>query len=244
MGDVGIVIPTLINFRGLAECLASLKTNTSYKLYIMDNWERNRSVSQSWNEGAKRAISDGCDYIAFLNDDIIMSDNLIDELHIFLRDAESYSGCGLVSAVRASRGALNKHGGAEVAKEGSPDFACFMMTKECFGVVGDFDENIKPAYFEDNDYHYRCILLGVSVYSLEYAKFFTEGSVTQNWDSNNPVVSANLFVLNRLYYNEKWGGNPGEEMFLNPYNDASLSPDQWIQNFQLSSVAVILEPPD
>lgn len=221
---IAIVIPTLVNFKGLAECLASIKSEVFYKLYLIDNWRNPRSVSQSWNEGVDRAIEDGCEYIAILNDDVILSEKAIDYLSHYL---DFHKDCGLVTGFRVP---MNKLDGeterVRVVRSDESDFACFMIRASTFKDVGRFDENFVPAYFEDNDYHYRCKLAGVQTASLEFVPFFHEGSVTQNWDGR-PVCDPPQFRTNRAYYVEKWGGLPGAETFSVPYNNNDYTLSSW-----------------
>lgn len=226
IGEVGIVIPTLINFKGLAECIASIQTNIPYKIYVIDNWNTPRSVAASWNEGADRAFNDGCEFVAILNDDIIMSEKCIDYMRDYLL---FHKECGLVSGTRVmSKGELyNDSRRVRIVKQEQPDFACFMIGQRCFDRVGRFDENFVPAYFEDNDYHYRCKVLGVPTVGLEFAPFFHHGSVTQNWNGKDSACEPKQFRANRAYYSNKWGGFPGRESFTNPYNDQGLEPKEW-----------------
>jgi GT2 family glycosyltransferase len=39
-------------------------------------------------------------------------------------------------------------------------FSSFMVKRDFFDRVGTFDENFDPCWWEDNDMHYRIILLG------------------------------------------------------------------------------------
>lgn len=97
--------------------------------------------------------------------------------------------------------------------------------------IGLFDENFMPAYYEDNDFYYRIKLAGldfVELNSYEYekngrivpaAKAAHLGSQTINSDPEYAIHNSNTFNnWNRNHYIMKWGGLPGFEKFILPYN--------------------------
>lgn len=103
----------------------------------------------------------------------------------------------------------------------NPNFSAFAVNKECWDMVGKFDEVFAPAYFEDNDYHYRMNLAGVKAIVCPPAMFYHYGSRTQNEANENglPFVSGGEFENARAKFVKKWGGLPGKETFKTPYND-------------------------
>lgn len=102
-----------------------------------------------------------------------------------------------------------------------PNFSAFMINKLCWDTIGEVDELFFPAYFEDNDYHYRLKTAGIKAIVYPPAMFYHYGSRTQNEATKIPVVTGSLFEGNRTKYAEKWGGVPGSERFVTPYNDQS-----------------------
>jgi hypothetical protein len=81
--------------------------------------------------------------------------------------------------------------------------------------VGGFDEGFYPAYFEDNDFCYRCRLAEIPrvtdhFFSPEvYRNSMTidkDGSLNTNFDTNKEKFAI------------KWGGEPGKEKFKVPYD--------------------------
>jgi GT2 family glycosyltransferase len=95
------------------------------------------------------------------------------------------------------------------------------LNQECWDIVGEFDEVFAPAYFEDNDYHYRIQLAGLLAVLYPPAMFYHFGSRTQLEANENgrAMVSAPSFENNRAFYIKKWGGMPGQEKWEHPYND-------------------------
>jgi len=86
-------------------------------------------------------------------------------------------------------------------------------------MVGSFDERLYPAYFEDNDYHYRIRLAGMRAITHPPAMFYHYGSRTQNEAGGAPLVPGNVFDENRRRYIQKWGGPPGCEQFRKPFGN-------------------------
>jgi GT2 family glycosyltransferase len=80
---------------------------------------------------------------------------------------------------------------------------------------------------DDNDSHYRIKLAGYEAYQIGEAKINHKGSQTQNADPNKPVVTSQMFEKNREYYSRKWGGWPGDEKYIRPFNDPNKTLKDW-----------------
>ena len=97
-------------------------------------------------------------------------------------------------------------------------FSAFGIDRDAVRKVGFFDENFVPAYFEDNDYDYRCRLAEVPFCGLpagmSHAVSSTLRSSTELQERNNYS-----FPLNREYFRQKWGGSPYREEFTTPFNN-------------------------
>lgn len=219
---VGIVVPVLNNFNGCIAALQSVKTKHTWTPYIIPNWKDNIGVSPAWNRGIKQAILEGADYILVINDDILFSPQTIDALVDHL---DKYK-----NAVMAT-GANKRHEiepdaildypiVTEESISQGPDFSCFMIRPSTIDEIGWFDEEFAPAYFEDNDYHYRIKLAGKTADATTLAPFYHYGSVTQNSEPLG-VVKGPVFERNRDYFASKWGAYPEHEIYKTPYNDPS-----------------------
>ena len=44
---------------------------------------------------------------------------------------------------------------------------CMLLSRQVYEQIGDFDENLKPMYFEDADYSYRCTKAGIELVELD-----------------------------------------------------------------------------
>jgi GT2 family glycosyltransferase len=102
-------------------------------------------------------------------------------------------------------------------------YAVYCFTDIGVRKVGMFDENFYPAYFEDNDHSRRVALSNAKAVSVPGFKAIH--GEAPNWGSctinSNPTLqrkNAITFRNLRDYYIEKWGGEPGKEKFITPYN--------------------------
>jgi GT2 family glycosyltransferase len=213
MVSIGLVGPVIVNFKGFTELIKSVDRPVTP--YIMDNWTENHGVSKGWNEGIWRGITQ--DVLIIANDDVIFHPGTIDKL------VESAYDVDLVSVVATDTGQEGLH------FEGFPDFCCYAIRPRDFvEKFGWFDENFSPAYFEDNDMHYRIKLAGGKSAMRLDAQVDHGGSTTQFWHGEDKrVVSHNMFESNRNYFVRKWGGRPREEIFTRPFNDESKSIKDW-----------------
>jgi GT2 family glycosyltransferase len=207
MVRVSLGIPTINRADLLVEALETYETSWEKRhIYIVDNgnqeiptrspWVKihrpgiNLGVSASWNWILKQAFSIGYTHVALLNDDIIWKRGI--------REIEKF--------IQENPAGLYVSGGT---------WCCFIVAYETFQSVGGFDEGFFPAYFEDNDYCYRCRINSVPrvtdpFFSPEvYRNSMTidkDGSLNQNFDTNKQK-----FVI-------KWGGQPGQEKYTVPYD--------------------------
>lgn len=228
MSKVGVVVPCLNQFKMLCEALQSIRTGRDWQPFIIPNWRINQSVSWAWNNGIEQAIGARCDHIAVINDDVLFSPTTIDQLCEFLDthpDCIMVSGCNKREELTDPYDIFNYTTDEEAVSD-NPDFSCFMVRPNFFELVGRFDENYKPAYFEDNDMHYRVKLAGFKAQATTRAPFIHFGSKTQN-SVPDGVTPSPVFENNRQYFRDKWGGWPGYEAFTQPYNNKGLTIKDW-----------------
>lgn len=103
------------------------------------------------------------------------------------------------------------------------DFHSFALNKKAYQAAGRFDENFHPAYFEDNDYNYRCKLSDVDIIILPSHSLHL-GSTTIKGNRIYRLKNDQTFVKNEEYYIRKWGGRPRQEMYQTPFdNGGSVS---------------------
>jgi GT2 family glycosyltransferase len=116
-------------------------------------------------------------------------------------------------------------------------WACFLQREECWQAVGEYDEAIWPAYFEDNDYHYRMRLRGLDYVPLAGgAVTHARSSTLAMFDASQREAMAKSFESNRDYYVQKWGGMPGKERFTLPWDGQPLNGAE--ERLQLASLHI------
>ena len=97
-------------------------------------------------------------------------------------------------------------------------FAAFNM--KAVEIVGPWDQNF-AQYFADNDYYRRLRLAGKPCLDSGLpVKHINNGSNTLAHSYSRFMSNDSLFPAYQLLYERKWGGKPGEELFLTPYNKA------------------------
>jgi GT2 family glycosyltransferase len=95
------------------------------------------------------------------------------------------------------------------------DWCAFIMPKKTFTKVGAFDTKFYPAYYEDNDYHYRMKLLNMSYHQTPVLNPF----LYQSSKTVEKEPSLRDFIQkNKEYYAQKWGGLPSKEKYKKPFN--------------------------
>jgi len=109
--------------------------------------------------------------------------------------------------------------------EESAQFSTFILTKKALETVGYFDENIYPAYFEDNDYRYRIILSGNDFIQIPDVDINTGDNSNSNSctlhgvDENYRNKMSECFSRNGNYFNSKWNNST----YTNPFNRSDLT---------------------
>lgn len=158
----------------------------------------NLGVAGSWNWLAQRAFDiEGYQRIVLINDDVTFT-------------APDALGQLMATSLLNPDMLLLTVGG----------FSCFVLPKVVWDRVGEFDEEFFPAYFEDQDYVYRCKLKKMDIqrlYDLDSIQHFGQTSTLIDPELGKDREKC------RLRYQKKYGGDPGEEKFVLPFNFPLLS---------------------
>ena len=96
-------------------------------------------------------------------------------------------------------------------------FSAFAVNAATFERVGLFDENLHPAYFEDNDFAYRCVAAGIEILTVSEGQTKHVGSATIFASQSYRDQNFRTFESNKAYYVAKWGGMPGNEKHQHPF---------------------------
>ncbi|HWZ65617.1 MAG TPA: hypothetical protein VNX65_02345 [Patescibacteria group bacterium] len=233
---IGFTIPVLNNFKGCVEAIASIKTEHQFEVYLEEQWRANKPLSQAWNDGFDRAVAGGCEYIFIINDDILFDqdgvDNLVKEMDRLEKDNVVLVSSNNIIGELSDPYHVLAHQQPYVAPASvadHPNYSCFMVKRNFMEKVGRFDENFKPAWFEDNDSHRRIEMLGYRAICTTASSCVHFGGVSTALMSNPSSEKS------RQYYAMKWGGMPeghgGKEAYDHPYNNPELTAKDWIPNY-------------
>lgn len=198
------------------------------------------SLAATWNHALKFCWEAGADQALVINNDVRIAPwtyalllevqrntgaHLVSAVSVTQPQYETYLELGL-DAARLALGTLSESRKDGVRPEGysygGPDFSCFLMTREGHQKY-QFDEEFIPAYHEDNDFHRRMTLNGEGdrIFGVNLP-FWHVGSATLKENAYLQVSWAERFRQCQAYYREKWGGLPGEEQYLRPFNQEPL----------------------
>lgn len=237
---VGLVFTPINNFKGCIEGIWSAKSRHDLQVYIESQWiEPKKTLAQAWNDGAKKAFQEGCDYVIICNDDILFSPDTIDAM---IEQYEKLHDSDNVVMVTPNNIKLELADPYDILNHVRPDdpftysehpnFSCFLIAPDFFELLGTFDHNFNPAWYEDNDMHRRAMLLGYKLIMTTAAPQVHFGGVSTSMLPDNQRSSG----ASEAYYIKKWGGIPYshplpaiKEHYPTPYNDPNLTPKDWIQ---------------
>lgn len=163
----------------------------------------NRGVAAGWNQIMRRALNDPeFAYLYLINNDIIFNEGSCDVLLEFLKENPKYLA---VSSIESNR--FTPRPGAVDDK--ALNFIAIMMTRKLIELVGFFDEQFYPGYFEDNDYHER---IKREVWPKGYKTGVVHDSMVVHLGSRTiiegQVIMGGAFLQNRLKFKKKWGFTP------------------------------------
>ncbi len=180
------------------EMIRHRRRNTRYFPYGY-----NRGLARSLNDAMLAAWEEGADVVINCNDDAVWGEGDVDRLAEAAMDRpECY-------AVAAS----GWHSGR--AEKDSMGYCVMAFNPLAMEVVGCFDENFFPAYFEDVDHHRRARLAGLPDAVCDETGCYHAGSASILSDQALRIENDHAFVLNQLYWQRKWG--PANE-FSTPHN--------------------------
>lgn len=167
--------------------------------FIVDNTETNRGVAASWNLAADRMIERRADWLILCS--------------AAIRFNRDFGGLDVLDA-------LERHGSAYAVEAGlGLGWHLIAFHRRAFELVGRFDENFWPAYFEDNDFARR-LIVALDGRSPEWPKVTFEVGL-QGFSHGVELGGARIDPgLLRRYYLSKWGGPPAEERFARPFDTA------------------------
>lgn len=113
----------------------------------------------------------------------------------------------------------------------SEAYYCFVWTRRALDLVGTFDENFWPAYYEDCDYKIRLKLCGFNGfnYALQGLLPPLPHGKPRSGGTNYSAFIQGCGLLNRQYWKRKWGSNNHyHNLYGTPYSDHRLTFKDWV----------------
>lgn len=219
MARVGVCVPSVSDPELLRACCESVRSQDGFdtadglvvanSTRVLDEASRqagegfdvhvpgtNLGTCASWNFAARWAWRRGLEAVLVLNDDV----ELLDE-----------------DVVR-KLGQEVGHDPNRLIVLFSLGFSAFVMTRELWEGVGEFDEGFWPAYFEDNDYHLRVVKKGWPGFDVPCRTLHHGSASLRRWKEWEDWNAMFAFPVNARRFVAKWGGPPGHTNFVEPWD--------------------------
>lgn len=195
----------------IPEVVAACEQINHNYLCLYSPWKTNRGLSQSWNDGIQFAYRDYADVAIILNDDMLPGPGDVQRV---AEAAMEHPECGLIKCM-----GTDMRSGQRTPME----FGLTAITKRGWEVVGAFDENIRPIYWEDIDWDHRRTLSGLPVHIVQETTAVHAGSKTSVTVPGLLEQANGWFDANQAYYRRKWGAIHTEgEIYTVPFGDAHI----------------------
>jgi GT2 family glycosyltransferase len=172
-------------------------------------YKRNRGLSRSWNDGLWYAYRDFTEpNVAIIaNDDILPEPDAVQILaEAALSNRRRFKIDGIMLDRRTNTLVPSQYG-------------LTAINPIALNMIGFFDENIFPIYWEDVDYNRRAALAGLEMLTVPEVKMVHGGSKTSVSVPGMVEYLSRFFNLNHEYYIRKWGGTVGQERYDEPFNE-------------------------
>lgn len=169
---------------------------------LLDNFMINdeNCLAKGWNIGLKR-LFEKYNYVVVIGNDQEVTEEHIEKLYQFAKDNPM---AGLWAACPEG---YSTTGIGEI-RHGDGAFSFFMIHRDLYEDVGEFDENFKPAYFEDNDYLERIWLRNYKPLINRDLTYYhiVQGSI--KYSIKDQLEYPKYMQKNLEYYRMKWGKTP------------------------------------
>lgn len=108
-----------------------------------------------------------------------------------------------VTCVGTSSGAKFPGGEPSGQRRPHPDFSCFLMRRECWERVGQFDEEMR-IYCSDGSYHLRMHNAGITAYCLDLPFFHYASGTLKNAEPDDRERILKIAQADREAFRAKW----------------------------------------
>lgn len=180
------------------------KNNQNIDEFLIHFNGHNLGVAPGWNQGIRYGIANGFTKIMIVNNDIAFGEHTIDGLfESFKILKQSHPETVMVTAANRTKNPADLATVKPEAKfQEHPDFSCFMIEPSFVEKIGFICEDYKPAFFEDNDTHWRILLSGYKAFSSNLAPYSHIASRTRY--ENPDLVSHVQFRKNKIVFSRNF----------------------------------------
>ena len=201
--------------------------NHYIKKFVIINASFNIGVSRGWNYILKRFPSK---YWIICGDDTFFEEGSLEKICNYMSTEKALENVFIGYKLKVNDNISNA------------EFTNFILTQKSLDKVGLFDENIYPAYFEDNDYWKRIVLSGEKTFIIENVNIFHAnkdggGSVTLHSVDNDYRSRMNkCYEINGKYFHSKWNSKEGlmthdlNNSFTRPFNNNNYNIKEHIEH--------------
>jgi len=213
------VIPYYKNKNQLENCLAHINKQTieGMEIFIRDNSNDNIYFTAAVNEGIKKYLSQPCEYILVLNQDMYLEPSAVETMTEFMN---SHPECGIGAPLQLNAEdtdyvicggsyeafplGKHQHGRLSEFTEDKQilwcNGACMMLRKEMVREIGLLDENF-VFIGSDSDYCFTARSRGWQIWSIAGARGIHEHGASGA--SENMDIEI-LKIKDMIYFGRKW----------------------------------------
>lgn len=162
-----------------------------------------RSLNYVWNDAIGSAFISGHEHVLVINNDIVMRP---DTFRLLVQD-------GGLFVTGVSVGSMTETAKVHVgSRSPHPAFSCFLIRRECWERVGEFDEAFW-AYASDLDYHLRMDRLGIDAYAIDLPFYHETSSTLRLVDNAMRDMLQAQADADRAYFKRKYGFAGGTDEY-------------------------------
>jgi len=207
IGDVDVLIVDNDSQDGTQQWLWSQPVQTV-------TFRPGKSVAASWNFGLRHFFGKGAEYVLVVNNDTELMPatyrHLVEDGGLWVT---------AVGTRDRSKIAPPYHDPDPSRKRPHPDMSCYLIRRECWERVGEFDEKMAGAYCEDSDYDVRMYRAGIRAYCLDLPFLHYGAQTLVNADQVEAAAIRYNADKNRALFKERYGVEVGSEGYYRLFGD-------------------------
>lgn len=204
IGDVWLYAIDNASTDGTGDYLRTLGVRTTVVAHM-----RPQGLSRVWNEALTLAFDSlRLEHALVINNDVILRT----DTYRLLRDDGGLFVTGVGVGIREQMTSCDP-----MSHSPHPSFSCFLMRRECWERVGEFDEGMR-IWASDGDYHLRMHNAGIEACSIA-VPFGHEVSATLKLaDDGERDRLHKVADADRAYFKSKWGCEIGSDDYYKRFS--------------------------